>query len=116
MKRAISLFFILGVALTGNLALGDDDDNQQVPAGAVAFHFIARITFAPPPTELVGYIPFIEGVPGPFFAATNANGDPTPPGGVYCLFHTQSKVRFSSYFLQPGLGCSGSSPGARSHF
>ncbi len=69
MKRTICLFFILVVALTSNVALGDDD--QQVPAGAVAFHFVARISFpASMPPVLVGYMAFIEGVPGPFFDGT----------------------------------------------
>ena len=69
MKRAIFLFFILVVALTRNVALGDDD--QRVPAGAVAFHFVARISFpASMPPVLVGYMAFIEGVPGPFFDGT----------------------------------------------
>ncbi len=69
MKRTICLFFILIVALTGNVALGDDDGDQRLPAGTFAYHFLARISFFAPPTppELVGYIAFIEGVPGPFF-------------------------------------------------
>ena len=68
MKRTICLLFILVVALTRNVAFSDDDKAQRVPAGAVAFHFLARISFPPSAApELVGYIAFIEGVPGPFF-------------------------------------------------
>jgi hypothetical protein len=40
MKRTICLLFILAVALTRNVAYGDDDEVQRVPAGAVAFHFL----------------------------------------------------------------------------
>jgi hypothetical protein len=42
-----------------------------VPAGAVAFHWVANLTFDPWPPELVGYIAFIEGVQGDLFS-----GDP----------------------------------------
>jgi hypothetical protein len=63
MKRTIFLTFILAVALSASVALGDNDKVQRVPAGAVAFHFVAKFT----PPNLVGYIAFIEGVQGPFF-------------------------------------------------
>ena len=84
MKRTICLFFILVVALTSNVALGDDEDGQRVPAGAVAFHFVARISFFAPPTPpvLVGYMAFIEGVPGPFFDASGG----MPPSEATAFF------------------------------
>ncbi len=89
MKRTICLLFILSVALTKNVALGDNDKAQRVPAGAVAFHFVARISFFGPmdPPELVGYIAFIENIPGPFFSG--------PPGeeGEKTAFFT---LRFTS--------------------
>ena len=96
MKRAICLFFVLVVALTRNVALGDDDKVQRVPAGAVAWHFVARISFpASMPPVLVGYIAFIEGVRGPFFEGT--------PGEATAFF----TVRLTSggpppIFLSPG--------------
>ena len=64
------------------MALGGDD--QRVPAGAVAWHFLARITFFAPPTppSLVGYIAFIEGVPGPFFDASGG----MPPSETTAFF------------------------------
>ena len=81
MKRTIFLFFILVIALTRNVALGDDD--QRVPAGAVAFHFVARISFpASMPPVLVGYMAFIEGVPGPFFDASGG----MPPSETTAFF------------------------------
>ena len=86
MKRTICLFFILVVALTMNVALGDDKGDERVPAGAVAYHFLSRISFFPPPAppELVGYIVFIEGVPGPLFDG--------PPGEATAFF----TLRFNS--------------------
>ena len=99
MKRTIFLFFILLVALTRNVALSNDD--QRVPAGAVAFHFVARISFFAPPTPpvLVGYMAFIEGVPGPFFDGTGG----LPPGEATAFF----TLRLTSagpppIFLSPG--------------
>ena len=65
MKRTIFLTFILVFALSTSVALGDNDKVvQRVPAGAVAFHWVANLTFDPWPPELVGYIAFIEGVQG----------------------------------------------------
>ncbi len=87
------------------MALGDDKGDQRVPAGAVAYHFLARISFFGPftPPELVGYIAFIEGVPGPFFSETNVVGDMTPPGEATAFF----TLRLTSagpppIFLSPG--------------
>ena len=79
MKRTICLFFILVVALTTNVVLGDKKGDKRVPAGAVAFHFVSRISFFAPPTPpvLVGYMAFIEGVPGPFFDGTGTPGEAT---------------------------------------
>jgi len=101
MKRTIFLFFILVIALTRNVALGDDD--QRVPAGAVAFHFVARISFPEfMPPELVGYMAFIEGVPGPFFSETNAVGDMTPPGETTAFFTLRLTSAPPPIFLSPG--------------
>ena len=95
MKRTIFLFFILVIALTRNVALGDDKGNQQVPAGALAYHFLARISFpASMPPELVGYIAFIEGVPGPFFDGA--------PGEATAFFTTRLTSTPPPIFLSPG--------------
>ena len=69
MKRTIFLTFILVFALSTSVALGHDHKVQRVPAGAVAFHFVANLTFDTGP-ELVGYIAFIEGVQGDLFDGT----------------------------------------------
>lgn len=52
-------------------ALAGEKVVKRVPAGAVAFHFVFDLDFAPVepgPPEFVGYIAFIEGVDGPLFA------------------------------------------------
>ncbi len=72
MKRMFCLIFTLATALSTSLALGGGNEAPRVPAGRVAYHFLARLsvnvdTFA---AELVGYIVFIERVRGPFFAGT----------------------------------------------
>jgi hypothetical protein len=66
MKRTIFQTFILVVALSTSVALGHADKVKRVPAGAVAFYFVANFTFP----DLVGYIAFIEGVQEPFFSGT----------------------------------------------
>ena len=98
MKRTIFIFFILVIALTRNVALGDDD--QRVPAGAVAFHFVARISFFAPPTPpvLVGYMAFIEGVPGPFFDGSGG----LPPGEATAFFTLRLTSTPPPIFLSPG--------------
>ena len=98
MKRTIFLFFILVIALTRNVALGDDD--QRVPAGAVAFHFVARISFFAPPTPpvLVGYMAFIEGVPGPFFDASGG----MPPSETTAFFTLRLTSAPPPIILSPG--------------
>ncbi len=100
MKRTIFLFFIMAIALTRNMALGDDKGNQQVPAGAVAYHFLARISFFAPPTppELVGYMAFIEGVPGPFFDGSGG----LPPGEATAFFTLRVTSAPAPIFLSPG--------------
>lgn len=70
MKRIVCLLFTLVAMLAGNMAYGHDD--RAVPAGAVAAHFLGRISLfgETDPPELVGYYAFIEGIPGPFFNGT----------------------------------------------
>ena len=71
MKRTIFLTFILVVALSTSVALGDKHNVKRVPAGAVAFHWVGNLT---PDGELVGYIAFIEGVRGDLFNGTPGVG------------------------------------------
>ena len=56
----------IGVLITMSVlslpALAGEKVVKRVPAGAVAFHFVADLTIAT--GELVGYIAFIEGVDG----------------------------------------------------
>lgn len=56
----------IGVLITTSVlslpALAGEKVVKRVPAGAVAFHFVADLTIAT--GELVGYIAFIEGVDG----------------------------------------------------
>lgn len=94
MKRTICLLFILLVALTGNAALADH--KQAVPAGAVAAHFLARISIFGPtdPPELVGYYAFIEGIPGPFFDG--------PPGVGTAFFTLRFHAGPPPIALDPG--------------
>ena len=111
MKRTKCLCLFLVLALAGNVAFGDDDGDKQVPAGAVAFFFLARISFFAPPTPpvLVGYMPFIEGIPGPLF-----NG---PAGEATAHFTLRLDSGFGStpVFLSPGSNVSVifNPPGAR---
>lgn len=68
MTRIKCLVLFILLALTSHVALGNGV--KRVPAGAIAYHFIAKISFffdGVTPPDLVGYIAFIEGVPGPFF-------------------------------------------------
>jgi len=89
MKRTIFLTLVLVVALSTSVALGDDHNVKRVPAGAVAFHFVANLTCCFGPNdlpELVGYIAFIEGVQGPFFR--DDPGDPDDIPGVETAYFT----------------------------
>ena len=100
MKHIISLCLMLFVVFAGKVALGDDND-KQLPAGKVAYHFLARITFFPT-SELVGYLAFIEGVPGPFFAETDQFGAAMPPGESTAFFTTRVTAGVDPIFLSPG--------------
>ena len=65
-------FSILLVILTAFsvAAMAGEKVVKRVPAGAVAFHFVFDLDFAPVepgPPEFVGYIAFIEGVDSPLF-------------------------------------------------
>ena len=66
-----------------------------VPAGRVAWHFVARIQFTATGVELFGYLTFIDGLPGPFF-----NG---PAGEGTAFFTTRLQPGFPApSFVSPG--------------
>lgn len=71
-KFKLSVFIVM-LAAFAMPALAGDKVVKRVPAGAVAFHFVADLTFreAPPPVfvkaDLVGYVAFIEGVDSSLF-------------------------------------------------
>ena len=52
---------------------------KRIPAGAIAFHFAGDLAYGDP-SELVGYLAFIEGVDGPLFA-----GEPSKDSAYFTL-------------------------------
>ena len=95
MKRTIYLLFVLAFVSISNAALGNDV--KRVPTGMIANHLVARITFffdGVTPPELVGYIPFIEGVRGPFFDG--------PPGVETAYFTIRFNAGPPPIALDPG--------------
>ncbi len=42
---------------------GPSEPAGRVPAGRVAWHFVARLIFTPTGPELIGYLSFIDGLP-----------------------------------------------------
>jgi hypothetical protein len=60
-------------------AVADQKVVKRVPAGAVAFHFAGDLAYGTP-SELVGYMAFIEGVEGPLFA-----GEPSKDTAYFTL-------------------------------
>ena len=60
-------------------ALAGEAVVKRVPAGAVAFHFAGDLAYGNP-SELVGYMAFIEGVDGPLFA-----GEPSKDTAYFTL-------------------------------
>ncbi len=53
---------------------GPSEPAGRVPAGRVAWHFVARLIFTPTGPELIGYLSFIDGLPGPFFDGPAGEG------------------------------------------
>ena len=78
-KFKFSLLFVLFTAISIP-ALADDYVVKRVPAGAVAFHFVLDLKYAPGMPELVGYMAFIEGVNSPLFA-----GEPSKDTAYFTL-------------------------------
>ena len=67
MKKTLFMPLALLITFGASETIADDDAVRRVPAGAVAYHFVLSLSFAPPPPELVGYLAFIEGVEGSLF-------------------------------------------------
>ncbi len=74
-KLKLSLLLVIMAAISFP-AIAGEKVVKRVPAGAVAFHFVADLSYAT--GELVGYIAFIEGVDGPLFAEPINPGPETP--------------------------------------
>jgi hypothetical protein len=62
-KLSFMLFILAAVSMP---ATAGDRVVRRVPAGAVAFQFVADLSFIT--GELVGYVAFIEGVDSPLFS------------------------------------------------
>ena len=78
-KLPLILFTMAAISMP---ALAGEAVVKRVPAGAVAFHFVADLSYAT--GELVGYIAFIEGVDGPLFA-----GEPSKDTAYFTLRITE---------------------------
>ena len=68
MSKLKSLLILAVLAAVSSPAMADKGFVKEVPAGAVAFHFVLDLSFLSGPPELVGYVAFIEGVDRPLFA------------------------------------------------
>ena len=64
-KLKLSILFLIMSAISLP-ALAGEAVVKRVPAGAVAFHFVADLSYIS--GELVGYVAFIEGVDSPLFS------------------------------------------------
>jgi len=74
------LLLLLVSLITINMpAMAGEKVVKRVPAGAIAFHFAGDLSYGTP-SELVGYMAFIEGVDGPLFA-----GDPSKDTAYFTL-------------------------------
>ena len=79
--RSLVVLVITGVVLiaTSTPAMAGEKVVKRVPAGAIAFHFAGDLAYGAP-SELVGYMAFIEGVDGPLFA-----GEPSKDTAYFTL-------------------------------
>ncbi len=59
----------------------------RVPAGRVVWHFVGRVIITPTGPDLLGYLTFIDGLPGPFFDG---------PAGEETAFFTLRLTAFGS--------------------
>ncbi len=108
MRRVQMGIFVSMVAIAGMFLFASRSGRAQgtmrttIPHGAVASHLIGRFVInADGTAELYGYYPFIEGVPGPFFAGTPSEATAyltfrtslstpqiVPNGNIYHIFLT----------------------------
>ncbi len=77
-KFKLSVLLII-LAAFSTAAMAGDRVVKRVPAGAVAFHFVADLSFGPTGAPLVGYIAFIEGVDSSLFADPVITDPKNPP-------------------------------------
>jgi hypothetical protein len=67
LRNLVVLFITVVVFIAiSTPAMAGEKVVKRVPAGAVAFHFAGDLAYGDP-SELVGYMAFIEGVDGPLF-------------------------------------------------
>lgn len=95
-KFKLSLVLILMSAISVP-AIAGDNVVKRVPAGAVAFHFVADVSFVT--GELVGYIAFIEGVDGSLFS-----GAPSEDSAYFTVRLTAPTPFPTPLPVEPGLG------------
>jgi hypothetical protein len=102
-------------------AMAGEKAVKRVPAGAIAFHFAGDLAYGDP-SELVGYMAFIEGVDGPLFT-----GEPSKDTAYFTLRVTsempwpismpiETDPELSVSVLSPGIQFTvffNSSPGPR---
>jgi hypothetical protein len=62
-RLLLSLLILIAISIP---ALAGEAVVKSVPAGSIAFHFAGDLAYGAP-SELVGYMAFIEGVDGPLF-------------------------------------------------
>jgi hypothetical protein len=93
MRRLQMGILVSVVAIAGLLLFASRSGRAQgptppgIPPGAVASHLVGRFVINADGTdEMYGYYPFIEGVPGPFFA-----GDPSE-ATAYLTFRTSTSM------------------------
>lgn len=77
-KFKLSVLLVMLAAFSMTAAAGDEVV-KRVPAGAVAFHFVADLSFGPTGAPLVGYVAFIEGVDSSLFADPVITDPANPP-------------------------------------
>jgi hypothetical protein len=79
MSKFKLLLLLVSLIAINMPAMAGEKVVKRVPAGAIAFHFAGDLSYGTP-SELVGYMAFIEGVDGPLFA-----GDPSKDTAYFTL-------------------------------
>lgn len=95
-KFKLSLIVVM-LAAFSMPALAGDKAVKRVPAGAVAFHFVADVSFTT--GNLVGYLAFIEGVDSSLFW-----GAPSEATAHFTICLTAPTPAPTFLVIDPGLG------------